>query len=188
MIYLINTTKRMFADALIELLKTMPIQKITVKGIADYCDTRRPTFYYHFKDKYDLVTWIYRSQADAIANNMCMSSWKEIACSILEYVEKNKKFYANAFNDDGQNSLTGYLFDYDVELLSRILKERSLIDPNDDEVMFAIRYHSFACVSMTKEWILKRDHETPKEYSEKMYQTMPELLRTLLPSENKIIV
>ena len=46
--------KYKLANAMKELLVHTPVDKITVKQIVDQCDVTRPTFYRHFKDKYDL--------------------------------------------------------------------------------------------------------------------------------------
>ena len=45
--------KYKLANAMKELLVHTPVDKITVKQIVDQCDVTRPTFYRHFKDKYD---------------------------------------------------------------------------------------------------------------------------------------
>ena len=47
--------KYKLANAMKELLVHTPVDKITVKQIVDQCDVTRPTFYRHFKDKYDLI-------------------------------------------------------------------------------------------------------------------------------------
>jgi AcrR family transcriptional regulator len=47
------------ADALLELLKEKPFEEVTVEDIVNKCGASRPTFYRHFKDKYDLMDWIY---------------------------------------------------------------------------------------------------------------------------------
>ncbi|HOC34893.1 MAG TPA: TetR family transcriptional regulator, partial [Ruminococcus flavefaciens] len=36
-------------------MKTKPLDKIRVTEICRVAEIERPTFYYHFKDKYDLV-------------------------------------------------------------------------------------------------------------------------------------
>ena len=44
-------------------MKHKPIDKIRVTEICKAADIERPTFYYHFKDKYDLVAWMFCSDA-----------------------------------------------------------------------------------------------------------------------------
>ena len=48
--------KYKLANAMKELLVHTPVDKITVKQIVDQCNVTRPTFYRHFKDKYDLIS------------------------------------------------------------------------------------------------------------------------------------
>ena len=54
-------TKEALANALKNLLKQKSLSKISVKDITDYCNISRNTFYYHFKDKYELINWIFRT-------------------------------------------------------------------------------------------------------------------------------
>jgi len=62
-----NITKRALANALKELMVEMPFEKINVADISGRCDMNRKSFYYHFKDKYDLVNWIFDTEFIAIA-------------------------------------------------------------------------------------------------------------------------
>lgn len=48
-------TKRALASSLKLLLLQKPLNKITINDIAEKCGVSRMTFYYHFKDVYDLV-------------------------------------------------------------------------------------------------------------------------------------
>ena len=52
-------TKETFAKALKELLQERPLTKISVKDITEQCELSRNAFYYHFKDKYELINWIF---------------------------------------------------------------------------------------------------------------------------------
>ena len=49
-----NITKKALASALKELMETVPFSKISIGDICEKCDMNRKSFYYHFKDKYDL--------------------------------------------------------------------------------------------------------------------------------------
>lgn len=52
-----QATKRMMEASLKKLLLQKPLPKITINDITDDCGISRMTFYYHFKDIYDLVEW-----------------------------------------------------------------------------------------------------------------------------------
>ncbi len=58
-------TKRWIADSLRKLLSHKSIDKVRVTEICKEAEIERPTFYYHFKDKYDLMAWmIFQSAYD----------------------------------------------------------------------------------------------------------------------------
>ena len=44
-------TKKALAVSIKELMKTIPLSKISIQEIADNCGLNRQTFYYHFRDK-----------------------------------------------------------------------------------------------------------------------------------------
>ena len=55
-----QVTKRALEASLKNLLLKKPLSKITINDITEDCGINRMTFYYHFKDIYDLVDWILR--------------------------------------------------------------------------------------------------------------------------------
>ncbi|MCR4647188.1 MAG: TetR family transcriptional regulator [Oscillospiraceae bacterium] len=54
-----KTTEELLAGSFLELAQTKRIDKITITEITNNCGMSQPTFYNHFKDKYDLIVWIY---------------------------------------------------------------------------------------------------------------------------------
>ena len=60
-----QVTKRALEQSLKNLLLKKPLTKITINDIAQDCGINRMTFYYHFKDIYDLVEWAYLEDARA---------------------------------------------------------------------------------------------------------------------------
>lgn len=50
-------TKRALEVSLKKMLLQKPLDKITINDITEDCGISRMTFYYHFKDIYDLVEW-----------------------------------------------------------------------------------------------------------------------------------
>lgn len=55
-------TKQILAESLKKLMLHHSFEKITIKDITDAAGFIRPTFYNHFKDKYDLVEWIFTEE------------------------------------------------------------------------------------------------------------------------------
>ena len=60
-------TKKQFANAILSLSEIMPIQKIRISDICEKCGLKRQSFYYHFKDKYDLIAWLFVQEYGSVA-------------------------------------------------------------------------------------------------------------------------
>ena len=53
-----DNIEKQLADSFRMLARSRAVEKITIKDITDGAGLIRPTFYNHFKDKYELVEWI----------------------------------------------------------------------------------------------------------------------------------
>lgn len=49
--------KNMITDTYLQLLERRNIDKITVKDLVDACGISRQTFYYQFRDIYEVIDW-----------------------------------------------------------------------------------------------------------------------------------
>lgn len=60
------SAKKILADSMLELSRTVTINKITVDMIVKNCGYSSKTFYNHFLDKYDLAYWIFETNSNRI--------------------------------------------------------------------------------------------------------------------------
>ena len=51
----VRNTKKRLREGLLELLQEKPLNKISVRELAERVDVNRGTFYFHYKDIYDMV-------------------------------------------------------------------------------------------------------------------------------------
>lgn len=87
-------TRKMITDALIELLQTKSLDKISVREICTRADVNRSTFYDHYEDIYALMRDIER---DFIAQIPTENSSEGIEAQLLafvRYVQRNAPCYA----------------------------------------------------------------------------------------------
>ena len=92
-------TKKALAVSLKKLLSKKELSKITISNITDECGVNRQTFYYHFKDIYDLLEWIYKNEViDEIDNKD--EDWQQRFLYIFKYVLKYKEFVKNNYEHD----------------------------------------------------------------------------------------
>ncbi len=106
-----NITKKALAGALKELLHSEPFSKISVGEICEKCSMNRKSFYYHFRDKYDLMVWIFRSEFDEhTAGKKYDNVWDAFE-DLCVYLNDNRSFYRKALAVKGQNSFSEYFRD-----------------------------------------------------------------------------
>jgi probable dihydroxyacetone kinase regulator len=159
-------TKRVLAEAIKELMAHKPLSKISVGDIAQQCGVNRQTFYYHFRDKYDLVNWIYYTETiEYIGILTDKDSWADGLIKLCNYMKDNKRFYINALNTPGQNSFPEYLTQYIHELVAVLFSgplERGSITKVQHEVISD--YYTFAIVGVISKWAKNGMKEPPEEF------------------------
>ena len=107
----INGTKNALARSMKKLMAEKSFAKINITDICDGCGMNRKSFYYHFKDKYDLMNWIFYSDfISMIGEKKCENGW-DLLEAVCEMFYSDQKFYRSAFKIEGQNSLKEYLIE-----------------------------------------------------------------------------
>ena len=63
-------TKEIIAKTFTELLDEKPMSKITVKDIVERCGVNRNTFYYYFKDIYDVLDALFAIESQSVIEDV----------------------------------------------------------------------------------------------------------------------
>ena len=160
-----NITKRALAAALRELMEAEPFEKIQIAQICQRCGMNRKSFYYHFRDKYDLMNWVFDMDFNAFTKESASilrpdDRWDLIE-RICEYFYANRRFYRKALQVKGQNSFSDHLREYCRPLIR--LRISSLVDSEavDD---FVIDFFSDALVCAVERWLLDKDCMPPEQF------------------------
>lgn len=167
-------TKNWIADKMRELMKRKPIEKIRVTEICEAADLERPTFYYHFKDKYDLVAWMFYSDA-AGTDVLSVSS----AAAGMNKMKREILFYKRAYEDSSQNALWRYMIEYFFKRYSELAKEKLGTDTLDTQLSYSIRLYCTGAVGMTREWVLEDNITSAETAVKMMFCSMPKNMAEL---------
>ena len=157
-------TKKALASSIKQLMETIPLSKISIQRIVDNCGLKRQTFYYHFKDKFDIVNWIYFTEVtESICDCKHYNNWTDGMFRALSYLEKNKSFYINALNTPGQNAFDGYFFEFCEGLIMDIVNDLSLgINISDKDKKFISDFYTYASVGTIVQWIKNGMKDSPQ--------------------------
>src|SRR5574344_1719424 len=119
-------TKRALAASLKNMLLQKPLNKITINDIAEDCGINRMTFYYHFKDIYDLVEWSCEEDAArALAGKKTYETWQQGLLQIFAAVQNNKPFILNVYRSVSREQVENYLYQVTYQLLEDVVEEQA---------------------------------------------------------------
>lgn len=165
-----QTTKKALAASLKSMLANKPLDKIKVIDITEDCEVNRQTFYYHFKDIYDLLEWVYTNEATrAIGDKKTYSTWQEGFTSIFKYILDNKDFVLNTYNSVSREYLERYLYNETYLLLMDVVEEKSKgMSVRDSDKSFIADFYKYAFVGLVLDWIKKGMREKPEYIIEKL--------------------
>jgi Transcriptional regulator len=159
-----NITKKALAGAMKNLMNQKPFSKINVADICAACDMNRKSFYYHFKDKYDLVNWIYYTEFTETVYSPCVlaesNTW-DLFYLICDYFRKNRKFYINALSVRGQNSFREYFREVLHPVIQYYLSDVEQEMENKD---LAIAFFTDSFANAVERWMTETPYLSPEEF------------------------
>lgn len=110
----VKYTKMVLRQSLLELMKTRPLNKITVTDICQQADINRGTFYSHYADPYDLLEQIEAELLDeikaSIERSLQVENISTLLAEIFQTIQRNSDLCKTLFSEFG-----------DKEFLKRIL-------------------------------------------------------------------
>ena len=155
-----QVTKRALEQSLKNLLLKKPLTKITINDIADDCGINRMTFYYHFKDIYDLVEWSCLEDAKrALDENKTYETWQQGFLQIFEAVQDNKPFILNVYRCVHREQVEKYLQPLVDRLLLDVINEEAGEMKVRDEDIF---------IGLMLDWIKDDMREDPQQIVDRL--------------------
>ena len=150
-----QVTKRALEASLKSLLLQKPLSKITVTDITEDCGINRMTFYYHFKDIYDLVEWCCQEDASrALAGKKTYETWQQGLLQIFEAVRENKPFILNVYRSVSREQVENYLFKVTYALLDGVVEEQAQgMSVRQEDKAFLATLYQYMFVGLMLDWI-----------------------------------
>jgi len=161
-------TKKALAETLRKLLETKSFEKIAVVDICSNLGINRKSFYYHFKDKYDLVNWIFDYEflsgvREKEAKDGTYDCWVFIS-DICKYFYENKDYYNIIFKIRCQNCFLDYFMEVFNPYVEKYLKYQFEEDINHQE--FYATFFTDAFLLAVIRWLKNKPDITPEQFIE----------------------
>lgn len=174
---MMDRTKQLFADKIMQLAKNKPIKDIQIKELCVLCGVERTTFYYHFRDKYDLVAWIFKQNYIEEASRAETINDERMIREMFHRLSMQKEFFLNALQDSSQNNLREYMLAFYIGIEEKVLCEYYHTDSLNEELLYEVRNYSFGCMGQTIDWLLGKNNLSAEKMAHYQYKFMPEELK-----------
>lgn len=166
-----NITKRALAAALKGLMEHQSLQKISVGQICAACGMNRKSFYYHFRDKQDLVYWIFRTEFLENVQPEASSDGWSLLTDVCRYLYEERDFYREALSAQGQNSLRECLHTWVNPLLLE-MAAHLFQDCSPEDLAFCLHFYSDAFLTSMVHWLSQANPDTPEAYVQQLKRLM----------------
>ena len=163
-------TKRALEASLKNLLLPKPLNKITISDIAEDCGINRMTFYYHFKDIYDLVEWACEEDAKrALDGKKTYETWQEGFYQIFQAVRENKPFIMNVYHSVSREQVENYLYKVTYGLLIGVVEEKAAgMAVQREDMEFIAHCYKYTFVGIMLDWIRGDMKADPQEIIDRL--------------------
>lgn len=180
-------TKQAMENSLKKILQKKPLDKITISDITDDCGISRMTFYYHFKDIYDLVDWACLNEAQQALN--CLKSfdtWQKGFLEVFRTVQNSKSFFLSVYTCLGLEKIQDYLYNLTYQILIDIVEEKSKgLNVSESDKKFVADYIKFVMVGLVLQWIKTGMKEEPEDIVRRLSVTSSGNIRLFLERLDK---
>jgi len=182
-------TKLAMANAFKNMMKTYPINKITVKMITDECGVTRHTFYNHFHDVYELLGWIYENEViEELDLNCNQDNWQQGLALVLDYTYKNQVICSNTCRSLGREHLERFLHNTFRTVIEGAIKDIEVSHHcnavNEKDIA---SFFSFAITGEFLQWITSGFKEEKESIEGRIINILTGTISYLVLKESKTL-
>lgn len=154
-------TKNAVASALKQICQKKNFVKISIQDITSECGLNRQSFYYHFQDKYELLSWIYYEMFSELTKDMNFENWEQKIEELFLIMRMEKSFFMNTFHEPEQ-TLKKYLFEISKSLFLEAIEaldKRNVLSEQDKT--FDAAFYAYGVSDVILDWIAGGMQKSP---------------------------
>lgn len=148
-------TKQALKDALMKLLEQRPLDRITVQEVTEAAGVSRKTFYYHFRDMFDLVEWTLLDEIqrfDRLRNET--GDWTQDLVVAFQFATEHRRMTTNLVQTAELGELERIVRRIIAPRAERIFDQAAAGQPvYPEDRQFIVDIFSFGITGMFLSWI-----------------------------------
>lgn len=157
----LDIVKNAVAEGTKDLMRGKTIDNISVNEICQKTGLNRRTFYRYFRDKYEVVEWIYYH--DYLLNTEHFEDWSiwDYMPHIARVLYEDRAYYANAFLYTGQNAFRTCVIRYLSGILRKDYREAFATEALYD---FYVEHQCNMAFDLFVIWLTEEDPMPPEDF------------------------
>ena len=167
-----NRTRQELSAALRALLKQKPLDQLRVRELTEMYGLRRQSFYYHFKDVYDLFAWTVRQERVLLTNRLtdCIT-WRQAFLDLLDRAGEERAFYRAVLEQGGQTGLGEMIpLEEVLKAVQAYYRNRCGAPPDQEAAERERRWGRALLLSLIESWVRNGEVLRPEELADALEQ------------------
>lgn len=163
-------TKKAIIQTFLELLQHKSLDKITVKDIVDRCEINRNTFYYYYKDIYDLIEDIFQTEEQKLKLDHPKSdSFYQELTGRMNLILEYKPAIAHIFYSKSHDVFDKYLNTISEDFISKYVREQAkALAISEENVRLVEACYAASLRGVVVKWIQKENGIAPDIFIRKL--------------------
>ena len=139
-------TRKAIIQTFQDMLAEMPFDKITILALVSRCEISPNTFYYHFRDIYDLLDAWFKAQEESLfQEKKPTDNMYDVLKTLMLKMQANPEIVYHVFNSFPRERIEKQIFDVTQPIFIRLLKNRPGAPSIPEETLKMVS--SFYCFS-----------------------------------------
>lgn len=159
-------TRKLLSKTLKEIVEEKDISKISISEVAEKANLNRKTFYYHFSDIYDLLSWTLEDEMFKLVESFDMTvDYAKAIKYTLDYVEENYDFIKSVMDTYVRHKTRRFLFNGMHKIALKTINEISSkhkIYLEEEYKSFVAGFLAEAVIGTIMYWIDRPDYNRAK--------------------------
>lgn len=151
-----SQTKQAIVETFLKLAAKKQLTRITVKDIVDACRINRNTFYYYFKDIYDVAAEVFRFEAetDALLADGSAAAGDAYFAAVVGFLRGHRSAVLNIYASVAYDGYDRFLTPSVGRAVDDAIRRSAAgIDVSDTDLTLISRFYQKGIIGILTEWI-----------------------------------
>lgn len=181
-------TKKAITESFLKLINQMPFDKITVKDIVEDCGVNRNTFYYHYRDIYDLLEEVLQNEAARVlSRDLSSETWPEVFLDSCSFALQNRKGIYHIYNSVNRRQVDEYLYKITGKIMVDFVKKKAEgMKVEEEDVLMIADFYKCAMTGILLQWLDDGMRQEPEDRIRRLGALLDGNIREMLKKAERL--